>query len=100
MPAPEGAETTKTTPVAGSRDSLNVLYLLLDAVDQHLQVVGGTTDRAVIKARLATLTPREHEVLGIVVNGETNKIIADELGISLKTLYNKLNQAAELRKVA
>jgi len=39
-----------------------------------------------IKARLQTLTPREREVLELVVGGATNKGVARELGISEKTV--------------
>jgi FixJ family two-component response regulator len=37
-------------------------------------------------ARLATLTQREREVMDRVVAGKANKVIADELGISVKTV--------------
>jgi FixJ family two-component response regulator len=37
-------------------------------------------------ARLSTLTQREREVLDLVVNGRKNKQIAEELGISVKTV--------------
>jgi FixJ family two-component response regulator len=37
-------------------------------------------------ARLATLTQREREVMELVVGGKQNKQIADELGISIKTV--------------
>ncbi len=36
--------------------------------------------------RFATLTPREHEVLELVVGGFSNKQISSELGVSLKTV--------------
>ena len=39
-----------------------------------------------IRACLAQLTPREHEVMDLVVAGRHNKIIADLLGISIKTV--------------
>lgn len=41
---------------------------------------------AVISASLTQLTPREHEVMDLVVAGRHNKIIADSLGISIKTV--------------
>jgi len=37
-------------------------------------------------ARLADLTPREREVMDLVTEGKPNKIIADDLGISHKTV--------------
>ena len=36
--------------------------------------------------RIATLTPREHEVLLALVMGRPNKIIASDLGISIRTV--------------
>lgn len=42
--------------------------------------------RAAVGARLALLSPREHEVMNLVVAGRTNKGIARRLGISVKTV--------------
>jgi len=49
-------------------------------------------------SRLSTLTPREHEVMLRIVQGKLNKLIADELGISQRTVeahrfkvFRKLN---------
>lgn len=39
-----------------------------------------------IRACLEQLTPREREVMDLVVTGQHNKIIADQLGISIKTV--------------
>ena len=41
---------------------------------------------AVITTNMAQLTPREREVMDLVVAGRHNKIIADNLGISIKTV--------------
>ena len=63
---------------------------LLAAVEQAL-----TRDRearqrraegAAVRERLASLTPREREVMALVVAGRLNKQIAFELGISEKTV--------------
>jgi len=42
--------------------------------------------RAEIATRLAHLTPREHEVMEMVTNGKSNKEIANQLGVSTKTV--------------
>lgn len=39
-----------------------------------------------INERIDTLTPREREVMGLVVGGHSNKSIAKELGVSIKTV--------------
>jgi len=41
---------------------------------------------AALRERFSLLTPREREVLGLVVDGTPNKLIAAELGVSLKTV--------------
>lgn len=43
-------------------------------------------ERREISARISQLTPREVEVLDLMVGGRTNKMIAEYLGISRKTL--------------
>src|SRR5881394_755578 len=50
-----------------------------------------------IRARLATLTPREREVLDHVVTGKQNKQIADDLGVVEKTI--KVHRARVMEKM-
>lgn len=47
-------------------------------------------------ARTATLTPRERQVLDLLVQGHPNKVVADRLGLSPKTVED--HRAAVLAK--
>jgi FixJ family two-component response regulator len=42
--------------------------------------------RAEIQTRLATLTPREIEVLQLITHGKANKVVGAELGVSQRTV--------------
>ena len=42
--------------------------------------------QAAVQERLATLSAREREVLDLILLGKMNKIIADQLGISMRTV--------------
>ena len=43
-------------------------------------------DRDTVEARLATLTAREREVMELILEGKFNKVIADDLSISMRTV--------------
>jgi two-component system response regulator FixJ len=64
--------------------------MLLDAVRQAIEhdreVRDAAARRADFAARLAQLTPRERAVMGGVVAGKANKVIAAELDIGEKTV--------------
>jgi FixJ family two-component response regulator len=63
---------------------------LLDRINGALKLDGenrASVDRlADLKAREESLTPREHEVLALVVDGKANKVIAIDLGLSERTV--------------
>lgn len=65
------------------------------AQDQHAQEE--EHEVAALQQRLATLTPREREVLALVVTGKLNKQIADILSMSEKTV--KVHRARVMQKM-
>ncbi|MES3021007.1 MAG: response regulator [Pseudomonadota bacterium] len=60
--------------------------LLMDRVEQALAQSRGAGDAALVQARLATLSAREREVLDLILAGKMNKVVADKLGISMRTV--------------
>jgi len=56
------------------------------AAAQAASPAAPTAAEAAFAARMARLTGREREVIGWVVQGKLNKVIADLLGISIKTV--------------
>jgi diguanylate cyclase (GGDEF)-like protein len=66
---------------AGSRNRFEFYSAAMDV--QHRR---STLVRAQTEARLASLTPREHEVLERLISGEANKMIAYMLGSSMRTI--------------
>jgi FixJ family two-component response regulator len=63
---------------------------LLDRVQRAMvrdaESRAGLAARAEIKARMASLTPRESEVLRLVTSGKANKVVGAELGVSQRTV--------------
>jgi two-component system, LuxR family, response regulator FixJ len=53
--------------------------------------------RATVLKRLESLTPREREVMHLVVNGEANKVIAIDLGLSERTI--EIHRAKVMEKM-
>lgn len=89
----QGAEDflAKTVP----RDELLGAVARALARDERERVV--RVRQRGLRARLETLTPREHEVLALVVRGNLNKEIAAELGIHERTV--KLHRTAITTKL-
>jgi len=63
---------------------------LLDAVrralDRAAEARRAGAERAAVRRRAGALTPREREVMDLVVTGMLNKVVARELGIAEKTV--------------
>jgi len=65
-------------------------HVLLTAVRRALKLADEDHEQRIatreIWTRLMTLTPREHQVLDMVVAGKANKVIAIDLDLSIKTV--------------
>lgn len=70
-------------------------------IDRVIEAMSASRDagvQAAVHARLATLSAREREVLDLILLGKMNKVIADRLGISMRTvevhrahIFDKMN---------
>lgn len=67
----------------GYRD---VLSIIRRAFERGAEMREKRARRSHVAERLATLTEREREVMQRVIEGKLNKVIADDLGISVKTV--------------
>lgn len=59
---------------------------LMDRVEQALLESIKAGEAHQVQLRLQSLSQREHEVLELILQGKMNKNIADELGISMRTV--------------
>jgi two-component system response regulator DctR len=81
---------------------------LMDRVQEALAASLEAGETAAIQARLGSLSAREREVLDLILDGKMNKVIADQLGISMRTvevhrahIFDKMNvkTAVELARL-
>jgi FixJ family two-component response regulator len=77
-----GAADFLTKPVQAQA----LLAAVRSAIEQHRVVRAAQADAAKLRERLASLTPREREVLAALVAGRLNKQIASDLGVVEQTV--------------
>jgi len=92
----QGAIDFLTKPVDGS----DLLAAVRRAVEKDRESRKERSELAEIQERLAALTPREREVLALVVAGKLNKQIAADLGTVEKTIKVHRARAMEKMKAA
>jgi FixJ family two-component response regulator len=88
-----GASDFLTKPV----NDEELLAAVRVAIEKHRALRRKQRELSEIRARLATLTPREHEVLEYVVAGKLNKQIAGDLGTVEQTI--KVHRAHVMEKM-
>lgn len=86
-------QTTVRTIKAGGEDFLlkpvptqQLVECVERAIGRHGAALTTKRAREIMLSRLATLTPREREVFDGIVRGNTNKTMAEGLGITERTV--------------
>ncbi|MDD2987706.1 MAG: response regulator [Zoogloea sp.] len=67
-------------------DDNALVDVVIRAMESDARRLANQETQATVSGRLAQLTPREHEVMHLVLAGKFNKVIADELNISMRTV--------------
>jgi FixJ family two-component response regulator len=74
-----------------------LLDAIRGAIDRSLTALREESEAQVLRSRSASLTPREREVMALVVSGLLNKQVGGELGISEITV--KAHRGQVMRKM-
>jgi RNA polymerase sigma factor (sigma-70 family) len=90
-----GAEDFLTKPVSSEK----LLQAIERALAHHEQIRARKSALEVVRARTATLTPREREVFQLVVRGKTNKQIGNALGATERTIKAHRHRVMEKTEV-
>jgi two-component system response regulator DctR len=90
----------------GAFDFIEKPFNDLDLVDRVEKALAhdatrhrAAADRDTVEARLATLTTREREVMELILEGRYNKVIADKLSISMRTVEAHRSRVFEKMQV-
>jgi FixJ family two-component response regulator len=67
-------------------DDQKLLEAVQRAIRLHNEILQAKTERAELHSRFSGLTPRERQVLDLVISGHQNRAIAAELGVGVKTV--------------
>ncbi|WP_175032483.1 response regulator transcription factor [Burkholderia lata] len=78
-------------------DEAVLLDAIARALGRSMQMGAYRREIETIQARVGRLTPREREVMALVVSGRLNKQVADDLGIAEKTI--KIHRARVMEKM-
>ncbi|MDD4880761.1 MAG: response regulator [Gallionellaceae bacterium] len=79
-----GAEDFLTKPT----DSSVLLDKVRALLDKSYRVEAAAKEGEILRARLDELTGREREILGMAISGQSSKGIAQQLGLSQRTVEN------------
>jgi FixJ family two-component response regulator len=91
-----GAVDFLTKPFS-HQELLDLVQVALEGAAEQRQ---READRRTVLERLQRLTPREEEVMQLVVEGQANKIIAHRLGISQRTVEIHRSQVMKKMEAA
>ena len=78
-------------------DGEMLLQRIQDAIERDRVRRRNTSDRQALAVRVARLTPREREIMDLIVGGKANKVIAIDLNISERTV--ELHRARIMKKM-
>lgn len=78
----------------------DLMAAILDAISKDARLKASQTEQETIQCRLQNLTPREHQVFAMVIQGMLNKQIAAELGTSEQTIKVHRRRVMEKMHVA
>jgi len=90
-----GAEDFLTKPVSSDK----LLRAIERAMARHEATRGLKSTLDVVRAHIGKLTPREREVFELVVRGKTNKMIANALGCTERTIKAHRQRVMEKMQV-